>query len=165
MNGRILVAGIGNIFLGDDGFGVEVVNRLSSRPLPECVTVVDFGTRSYDLAYALMQNWKLAILVDALPGGEKPGTIYTVEPTLPAQEPDQVCEIDPHSMNPESVLRLVSASGGKVGRILVVGCEPATVEFDEQRGTSLSEPVQAAVDEAVRVIEELIAQNIRAVAA
>jgi hydrogenase maturation protease len=162
MKGRILVAGIGNIFLGDDGFGVEVAKRLASRPLPECVRVVDFGIRSYDLAYALMEPWQLVILVDALPGGDEPGTIYLVEPTQPAE---CECEVDAHSMNPESVLRLVGALGGQVGRMLVVGCEPATVEFDEGTSFGLSDAVQAAVDEAVRVVEELIAQNMHAAAA
>jgi hydrogenase maturation protease len=80
MKGKLLVAGIGNIFLGDDAFGVEVVKRLAQRPLPEGVRVVDFGIRSYDLAYALMDDWDLAILVDALPRGGEAGTVYTVEP-------------------------------------------------------------------------------------
>ena len=163
MNRKILVAGIGNIFLGDDGFGVEVATRLAARPLPECVTVADFGTRSYDLAYALMQRWELVIIVDALPGGEEPGSVYLVEPSLPEQNPD-VLEIDAHSMNPESVLRLVSAWGGKISRMLVVGCEPATIDFHEE-SFGLSDPVRAAVDEAVRVVEELIAQNMHAAAA
>ena len=165
MKGEILVAGIGNIFLGDDGFGVEVVNRLATRTLPECVRVVDFGIRSYDLAYALMAEWALVILVDALPGGEKPGTIYTVELDRPEQDAQQAFELDAHTMNPESVLRMVNTLGGKVGRMLVVGCEPATVEFDEETGFGLSDDVQAAVDEAVRVVEQLIAQNMHAAAA
>jgi hydrogenase maturation protease len=165
MKGEILVAGIGNIFLGDDGFGVEVVNRLASRPLPDRVRVVDFGIRSYDLAYAFMADWDLVILVDALPGGEKPGTIFIIEPNTSDREAHEVLEIDAHSMNPESVMRMVHTLGGTVGRMLVVGCEPATVEFDEENGFGLSDPVQAAVDEAVRVVEELIAQNMRAAAA
>ncbi|HVP64077.1 MAG TPA: hydrogenase maturation protease [candidate division Zixibacteria bacterium] len=165
MNGRILVAGIGNIFLGDDGFGVEVVNRLATHTLPDCVRVVDFGIRSYDLAYALMEAWDLVILVDALPGGGKPGTIYTVEPDLPERSAQGVFEIDAHMMNPESVLRMASALGGKLSRTLVVGCEPATVECDEESGFGLSEAVQAAVDEAVRVVEEIVYQNMRATAA
>lgn len=162
MKGQILVAGVGNIFLRDDGFGVEVANRLASRPLPECVRVVDFGIRSYDLAYALMEPWDLVILVDALPGGDAPGTIYTVEPAMPAEGE---CGVDAHSMNPESVLRLVGALGGQVGHMLVVGCQPATVEFGEEADFRLSDAVKAAVDEAVQVVEELIARNVHAAAA
>lgn len=163
MTGKVLVAGVGNIFLGDDAFGVEVVQRLAKQAMPENIHIVDFGIRSYDLAYALMDDWELVILVDALPQGEEPGTVYTFEPELPpASEAEAV--LDAHSMNPVSVLQLVSALGGKVGRMLVVGCEPASVEADYEGRIGLSEPVQAAVDEAIRVIRELITRN-RAVAA
>lgn len=120
MSGKVLVAGIGNIFLGDDAFGVEVVNRLAQRRLPGNVCVVDFGIRSFDLAYALMEEWELVILVDALPRGGEPGTLYTLEPELPkgGVPPD----LDAHTMNPVAVLQLVSALGGEVGRVLVIGC-------------------------------------------
>lgn len=154
MNGRILVAGIGNIFLGDDAFGVEVVKRLRDVALPENVTVTDFGIRSYDLAYALMDGWDLAILVDALPHGGAPGTLYTLEPELP--EPQDGARLDAHSMNPVAALQLVQALGGRPGRMLVVGCEPATVEPDEGGNFGLSAPVEAAVSEAVRVVQDLI---------
>ena len=127
MNGRILVVGIGNIFLGDDAFGVEVVERLAKRPLPIGVTVRDFGIRSYDLAYALMENWDLVILVDALPRGGEPGTLYAMEAELPEGN-ETPPSLDAHTMNPVAVFQLVSALGGKVGRTLVVGCEPAGVE-------------------------------------
>jgi len=155
VNGKLLVAGIGNIFLGDDAFGVEVVKRLARRPLPEGVSVVDFGIRGYDLAYALMDDWDLAILVDALPRGGEAGTLYTIEPELP-QDGDRSPAFDPHTMNPVAVLQLVSALGGRMGRMLVIGCEPATVEPDPEGKIGLSAPVGAAVDEVVRVIEELI---------
>ena len=155
MNGKVLVAGIGNIFLGDDAFGVEVAQRLATRPLPEGVKVVDFGIRSYDLAYALMDDWDLVILVDALPGDGKPGTLYVMEPELPADGETPV-SLDAHTMNPVAVLQLVSALGGKVGRMLVVGCEPASVEPDAGGEMGLSVPVSAAVDEAGRMVEELI---------
>jgi hydrogenase maturation protease len=155
MKGKLLVAGIGNIFLGDDAFGVEVVNRLVQRPQPFGVCVVDYGIRSYDLAYALMEEWDLVILVDALPRGGDPGTLYVLEPQLP--EGDEVPpSLDAHTMNPVAVLQLVSALGGKVGHMLVVGCEPSGVEPDEEGNIGLSEPVNAAVDEAVRMVEELI---------
>lgn len=165
MSGKVLVAGIGNIFLGDDAFGVEVANRLAQRPLPGNVCVVDFGIRSFDLAYALMEEWELVILVDALPRGGEPGTLYTLEPelsTLGAMPPS----MDAHAMNPVAVLQLVKSLGGEVGRVLVVGCEPASVESDAEGDMNLSESVAASVDEAIRIIEHLLAQaRIRAAAA
>ena len=157
MRGEVLVAGIGNIFLGDDAFGVEVLKRFTQRPLPDKVRAVDFGIRSYDLAYALMDDWDLAILVDALPRGGLPGTLYTFEPELPDGN-ERPAAFDPHSMNPVGVLQLVNALGGKLGRLLVVGCEPASVEPDPEGNTGLSAPVEAAIHEAVRIIEELIAR-------
>ena len=160
MKGKLLVAGVGNIFLGDDAFGVEVIKRLAERSLPEHMVVKDFGIRSYDLAYALMEDWDLAILVDALPRGGTPGTLYTLEPQLPdSREVPPV--LDAHSMNPVSVLQLVSALGGRCPNLIVVGCEPATVEEDAEGKFGLSAPVAAAVDEAVRVIEELIVRASR----
>jgi hydrogenase maturation protease len=155
MSANLLVAGIGNIFLGDDAFGVAVVQRLAERALPEGVIVKDFGIRSYDLAYALMEEWDLAILVDALPRGAQPGTIYTVEPEMAETGQTQVAP-DAHSMNPVAVLQLVKAMGGAPSRLLVVGCEPAGVEPDAEGKIGLSEAVSAAVPEAIRVIEELI---------
>jgi hydrogenase maturation protease len=162
----ILVAGIGNIFLGDDAFGVEVVQRLSQRTLPEDVRVVDFGIRSYDLAYALMEPWELVILADAVPRGGQPGTVYTIEPQLPQLDGQSTdAAIDAHSMNPVAVLQLVHQLGGKVGRLLVVGCEPATVDADADGQFGLSDPVRAAVDVAIDVIGELIAINRKITAA
>lgn len=155
MSGNVLVAGIGNVFLGDDAFGVEVVNRLVERPLPGKVCVVDFGIRSFDLAYALMEDWELVILVDALPQGGAPGTLYTFEPELPKGD-GMPPNLDAHTMNPVTVLQMVSALGGEVGRMLVVGCEPASVEPDAEGKMGLSEPVAAAMDEAVRMVEELV---------
>jgi len=155
MKGKILVAGIGNIFLGDDAFGVEVVNRLRARSLPDHVSLVDFGIRSYDLAYALMNDWDLVILIDALPRGGAPGTVYTIEPELPERN-DREGAVDAHTMNPVSVLELVEALGGRIGRLLVVGCEPETLEPDQQGNMGLSRPVSVAVNEALRAVEELI---------
>jgi hydrogenase maturation protease len=165
-NVNILVAGVGNIFLGDDAFGVEVVQRLAKRALPPNVRVADFGIRSYDLAYALMEPWQLVMLVDAVPCGDQPGTVYLIEPQLP-QDDDVPSNggFDAHTMNPVSVLQLVRKLGGSVGRLLVVGCEPSSVEADEGGQFGLSEPVNAAVDEAIRMIEELIAEHSKANAA
>jgi len=157
MSGKVLVAGIGNIFLGDDAFGVEVVNRTMLQSVPGNVCVVDFGIRSFDLAYALMEEWEQVILVDALPQGGQPGTLYLLEPELPddSEEPN----MDAHTMNPVAVLRLVKALGGDVPRILVVGCEPASVEPDTGGNMGLSAPVKAMVDEAVRMILELVTRG------
>jgi hydrogenase maturation protease len=164
MTGKILIAGVGNIFLGDDAFGVEVVQRLARRTLPKNVQLVDFGIRSYDLAYALMEDWELVIMVDAVPAGESPGTVYIIEPDLPAFG-DTAPSPDAHTMNPVSVLQLVGALGGTPSRMLVVGCEPENVEPDETGQIEVSPPVARAVDEAVRIIEELISQNKQATAA
>jgi hydrogenase maturation protease len=154
---KILIAGIGNIFLGDDAFGVEVVQRLSSRRLPDNVRVVDFGIRGFDLVYALLDSYDVTILVDATPRGGVPGTLYTIEPDLSAlnhlEAPETV--IETHGMNPMRVLGLVKAMGGEFKRLLLVGCEPATLG-PEAGQMGLSTPVQAAVDGAVGVIESLI---------
>jgi hydrogenase maturation protease len=164
MTRRVLVAGIGNIFLGDDGFGVEVARRLAGEALPAGVEVADFGIRGVHLAYELLDGCELTILVDAAPRGEAPGTVYVIEPDLePAADAAALARdltggalIDAHGMEPESVLALLRALGGEVGRVLVVGCEPA--DTGERMG--LTEPVALAVDEAVRVIRELVAHEL-----
>jgi len=157
---RILVAGIGNIFLGDDAFGVEVVRRLSRRVLPDYVRVVDYGIRGLDLAYALLDGYDLAILVDAAGRGEDPGTLYVLEPEIRDADVNasQPVLMEAHGMNPMRVLDMVRAMGGRPQRVLVVGCEPATLG-DEFEGTmGLSAPVEAAVDGAIAMVESLIAQ-------
>lgn len=153
MKGRVLVAGIGNIFLGDDAFGVEVVHCLRQRAVPDYVTVKDFGIRSYDLAYALMDDWDLVILVDALPRGGKPGTLYTMEPDTAFGE---TADIDAHTMNPVAALQLVSALGGKVGRLLLVGCEPGSLEPSRDGNFTLTAPVSHAIAGAIEIIENLV---------
>ena len=153
---RILVAGVGNIFLGDDGFGVEVVRRLAGRDLPEGVEVVDFGIRGMDLAYALQDDYELVVFVDATPRGEKPGTVYLIEAEV---EEDGEVALDTHGMDPVKVIKLSRALGAKPTRTLVVGCEPQVVlsgeDYDEML-MELSEPVQAAVEEAVKLVESLV---------
>jgi len=158
MNGKLMVAGVGNIFMGDDAFGVEVVQQLARMPLPGNVEVRDFGIRAYDLAYALMEDWDLAILVDALPLGDEPGTLYAFEPDLPTNG-ETGATVDAHSMNPAGVLQLVNALGGKFGRVLVVGCEPEVVQADDEGRIGLSAPVAAAVNGAIEMILELIGKN------
>lgn len=152
---RILVAGIGNIFLGDDGFGVEVVKRLATQHFPATVRVVDFGIRGFDLSYALQDGYEATILVDAFPHGQAPGSVSLVEPDLTKLDEPQQGMVEAHGMNPLNVLRLATAMNGKLKRVLLVGCEPATLGGDEGQ-MELSEPVEAAVDEAVRMIRSLV---------
>jgi hydrogenase maturation protease len=157
---RLLVAGVGNIFLGDDAFGVEVVQRLARRPLPEGVRVVDFGIRGLDLAYALLDPYEAVILVDATPRGGRPGTLYVLEPEPgPALSPAEGAPlIETHNMQPDRVLRLVAALGGQVRRLVVVGCEPVMPAGDEDMPAEMSAAVRAAVDEAVLLVESLVAR-------
>jgi hydrogenase maturation protease len=153
---RILVAGIGNVFLGDDGFGVEVAGRLRDVPLPDGVEVRDFGIRGMDLAYALQEDYEAVVLVDAAPRGEAPGTVSLVEPDLEAG--DEVV-LDTHGMDPLRVLALARAMGRVPERVLVVVCEPQTIvhgEHDDELVGELSEPVRAGVDEAVAVVRSLV---------
>jgi hydrogenase maturation protease len=153
----ILVAGIGNIFLGDDAFGVEVVRRLADRKLPEGVRVADFGIRGFDLAYALQDGYETTILVDACPHGEAPGTLYVIEPDLKALDDPEVPQqlVEAHAMNPVNVLRTARAMNIEVKNILLVGCEPDTLGGEEGQ-MGLSAPVEAAIDEAVALVESLI---------
>ena len=142
---RILVACVGNIFLGDDGFGVEVARRLAERQLPPEVTVKDFGIRGFDLAYALMEPHELVILVDACSRGGEPGSIYLIEPdAVEASAPSAGPGVEGHGMNPMSVLRMVASMGGAAPRMLIVGCEPADLGPEEGQ-LGLSETVEAAV--------------------
>jgi len=158
VSGRILIAGIGNIFLADDGFGCEVVKRLAERGLPEGVEVVDFGIRGLDLAYALMDPYEAVIFVDALPRGEEPGTVYLIEPEF---EVGGEAAIDTHGMDPVKVIRFAQAMGAETTRTLVVGCEPGVVvtgENYEDILMELSEPVSSAVEEAVNLVESLVGE-------
>lgn len=148
---RILIACIGNIFQGDDAFGVEVAKRLTDCALPAGVRVVDFGIRGIDLAYALQDGYETAVLVDAYPHGQEPGTVSLVEPDLSSLGEPQQATVETHAMNPLNVLRMVAAMNGKLKKVLLVGCEPATLGGEEGQ-MGLSEPVQAAVEEAVQMI-------------
>jgi len=150
----VLIAGVGNIFLGDDGFGSEVARRLAAKNWPEDVRVVDYGIRGFDLAYALMDSYELTILIDATPGGQEPGTVYTMEPDLSEAE-EQELGIETHGMNPMKVLQMVRSMGGQFGRVLLVGCEPLTLGGEEGH-MGLSEPVANAVEEAISVVESLV---------
>jgi hydrogenase maturation protease len=154
---HILIAGIGNIFLGDDAFGSEVARRLAGRALPEEARVVDFGIRGFDLVYALLDGYAVTIFIDAAPRGGEPGTLYTIEPDLDELDNLNADEamVEPHGMNPMKVLGMVKSMGGEFKRILLVGCEPTPLESEDGQ-MGLSEPVEAAVDEAVKMVESLV---------
>jgi len=149
----ILIAGIGNIFLGDDAFGCEVVKELQQRSWPENVRVEDFGIRGFDLAYAVLDGYDITIFVDAIARGESAGTLYTIE--LNDLEALGAGVLETHSINPLSVLQMVKTMGGSFKKILLVGCEPATFG-DEEGVMGLSNEVQAAVPAAAKLIESLI---------
>lgn len=155
---RILIAGIGNIFLGDDAFGSEVARLLLERPLPDEVRVVDYGIRGFDLAYALMEDYDSTILIDATPRGGAPGTLYTIEPDLSELDEmdSQGLAIETHGMNPLKVLLMVKQMGGRLKRIWLVGCEPSPLESEEGY-MGLSLPVAAALDGAIEMVLSLVA--------
>jgi hydrogenase maturation protease len=156
----VLVAGVGNVFLGDDAFGVEVARRLAQRPQPKEVRVMDFGIRGLDLAYELLEGYAAVVLVDAVPRGEAPGTLFVLEPDLQDVQSGNAPMIELHAMDPVKVLRLAASLGGRVEHVLVVGCEPATSECPEF-AAEMSVPVRAAVDGAVVLVESLVAQWLR----
>ena len=141
---RVLIACVGNIFLGDDAFGVEVAKKLAAVALPEGVRVVDFGIRGLDLTYALLDGHGAVILVDATPRGGPPGTLYVIEPTPGEVDANAGASLETHGMDPVKVLRAASAMGGSVGRVRVVGCEPSPVDDPEEFRPGLSDPVRAA---------------------
>jgi len=147
---RMLVAGIGNIFLRDDGFGVEVAQRLAVESLPEEVRVRDFGIRGLHLAYEMLDGgYATTVLVDAVTRGGPPGSLYLIEPELEQLEASQA---DAHSMDPAAVFAALKTLGGAAGRVLIVGCEPESVE----EGMGLSAPVAGAVGDAVRFVRDII---------
>jgi hydrogenase maturation protease len=154
VTGRMLIAGVGNIFLGDDGFGVEVAGRLATAGLPDWVTVADYGISGMHLAYDLAEGFETTILVDAAPRGERPGTVYVMElQATRDQAPDRgIPLLDAHGMQPDVVFGMLDLLGADAGRVLLVGCEPASTE----PGMELSAPVAAAVDEAVRIVRDLV---------
>ncbi|MGH9945592.1 MAG: hydrogenase maturation protease [Pyrinomonadaceae bacterium] len=154
----ILIACIGNIFLGDDAFGCEVAKLLAERKLPDEVKLVDFGIRSFDLAYALMEGYETTIFVDAAPRGGEPGTVYVIEPDeaqIDAIETESTM-FEPHGMNPMKVLSMVKSLGGDFKKIVVVGCEPQFTGEDGDGYMGLSQPVEASLGKAVEVIESLV---------
>ncbi|HEY3998978.1 MAG TPA: hydrogenase maturation protease [Candidatus Xenobia bacterium] len=146
----MLVAGVGNIFLGDDGFGVEVVSRLRTVELPTWVRVADFGIRGIHLAYELRErSYDTVLLVDAASRGGTPGTVYLLEPSA---ESLRAGDWSAHSVSPEAAFGMLERLGGQAGRVLVVGCEPACLE----ESMELSPAVAAAVDPAIQLILDVI---------
>ena len=152
---RILVAGIGNIFFGDDAFGCEVAAELAKRSWPDGVNIVDFGIRAYDLAYAIMDDWDATVLIDAAPRGEKPGTVYLLEldPDKVNAGSDQIA--DAHALTPVRVLQLIQTLGGRAKNLYLVGCEPARLDGEGVIG--LSDEIRNAVPVAVKMIEKILA--------
>ncbi len=151
--GQVLVAGVGNIFLGDDGFGSEVARRLSARALPDGVRVVDYGIGGIHLAYDLLAGVELLVLIDAVPRGVAPGTVSLVE--VVADDDLRGGTVDSHAMDPATVFASLRALGGAMPPTVVVGCEPADTE--ERMG--LSPPVAAAVEPTVEQILALLAER------
>jgi hydrogenase maturation protease len=158
---RTLVAGIGNVFLSDDGFGVEVVRLLSGWALPEGVRVEDYGIRGIHLAYDLLEGYDALILVDAVPMGEPPGTLAVMEPesgtsasSTSGSDVGELPAVDAHTMSPDVVLATLARLGGSVDRIVIVGCQPG--ELGESMG--LSPAVEAAVHAAADLCLEVVAE-------
>ncbi|MGV9841687.1 hydrogenase maturation protease [Streptomyces fungicidicus] len=159
---RTLVAGVGNIFLGDDGFGVEAARALAGEALPEAVEVADIGIRGVHLAYQLLDGYDTLVVLDATARGAEPGTLYVIDAAEPgSRRPPDAVALDGHRMSPDAVLALLGTLCAGTGavpprRTLVVGCEPATVE----EGIGLSPPVAAAVPGAVRLVRELLGEAV-----
>jgi len=154
---QILVAGIGNAWMRDDGFGGHVAKTLGERELPQAVTVLDFGTGGLDLAYEVMRGYDALVLVDVSRQGGEPGTLYVMEATEADAEAgiEDGQVINPHGMDPQTVLRFVTAVGQFSGKVVVVACEPGPIE---DLAVGLSPEVELAVERALDVVMEQIAQ-------
>jgi hydrogenase maturation protease len=155
MTGRTLVAGVGNVFLRDDAFGVEVIRLLEDQPRPPGVQIRDYGIRGVHLVYELLDGCDLFVLVDAAPRGEEPGTVTVLEVDLPGpDDPGSLPQpvMDAHSLTPDAIFGLLTSLGGRPGRCLVVACEPA----DVSAGMGLSEPVQRALPHAARAVQDIL---------
>ena len=156
----VLVACVGNIFLSDDGFGVEVAAALSRAPMPDAVKVVDFGILSVHLVYELLEGYDVLVVVDTVAQQEgPPGTLYVIEPEIPARDEtaDPLPEVmlDPHDLSPGGVMSLVPTLGGSVGRIVVVGCQPGSLE----EGIGLTDEVRAAVQPAAALVARVVSRE------
>lgn len=158
---RILVAGLGNLFRGDDAFGSEVARRLMTRDLPSNVRVFDFGTRGYDFAFALAQGYRSVLIVDSVSRGAVPGTLFVIQPEQ--DELEQLCGdgfCDPsHDVNPMTAIRLASKLCKDLPHLVLVGCEPMDLGDEVEGSVGLSVPVAAAIepaaDRVVSLLDEL----------
>ena len=161
MRGRVLVAGIGNIFLGDDAFGSELARRLLRDQWPEGVHVVDFGIRGFDLTFALLEGYEFVVLLDASARGGAPGTLYLVEPELPDAES---AAVETHAMDPLRVLAVARSMGAEWKRVLLVACEPSpeSIDPDGPGALGLSHEVSSAVEEAVGMVRRTVCEWILA---
>jgi hydrogenase maturation protease len=154
MSSRILIAGVGNVFFGDDGFGVAVAHRLERESFPEGVAIADFGVRGVHLAFELLATPELFVLVDAMTRGGRPGTLYVIDPAV---DPDLLAAPpDAHALAPVTVLSMLRAMGGTLPRTRVIGCEPADLE----EPMSLSEPVKQAIEPAIAMIRRLVESEV-----
>ena len=158
MSGSVLIAGIGNIFQGDDSFGVAVVHKLAALGLCEGVRLMDIGIRSIDLGFALLDEYDLTVLIDATARGGAPGTLYTIEITADdiPDASDEASMVNSHALNPVRVLALAKSMGARFKKVILVGCEPLVLDHDESGHIGLSEVVEAAVDPAVEAIRRLV---------
>jgi hydrogenase maturation protease len=156
---RMLVAGVGNIFLTDDGFGVEVAARMAGRPLPDGVELVDFGIRGVHLAYQLLDGYDVLVLVDAAPHGQAPGTVSLLEvdqaqvtTSASAVSEGESPLVDAHGLEPGAILSMLGSLGGQVSEVYVIACEPESVD----EGIGLTAVVQAAVPQGIRLVDQVI---------
>ncbi len=153
---KALIAGVGNIFLTDDGFGPEVLRQFAGRELPAGFTAVDFGIRGVHLAYELLAEYDVLVLVDAAPHGTAPGTVslLEVDPAAIGTASEEGPLLDAHGMEPVAILRTLGSLGGRVGRIYLLACEPAVTA----EGMGLTQAVAAAVPAAVEALLRLVDQ-------
>ncbi|PRX46515.1 hydrogenase maturation protease [Prauserella shujinwangii] len=152
MRPRVLVAGLGNGLLGDDGFGTEVVRRLADEVLPSWVQIADFGLRGGHLTCDLLGGYDTTVLIDATPHGGPPGGLYVLGAELDEEDPSALpALLDSHGFRPEAALRLLQVLGVDAGQVYLVGCEPV-----RGAGVGLSAPVAAAVGDAVRIVTDLV---------
>ena len=149
---KTLIAGFGNLLRGDDGFGVEVVNRLGASALPAHAQTMDVGIGGMHFVLRLMEGFEVVIVVDAVQHGQPPGTLYVFTPAEVDLGLDSGERIDPHFAEPARSLKFAKALGVLPGRVTVVGCEPESCHL----GQCLSLPVSVAVDRAVQTIRDMV---------
>jgi hydrogenase maturation protease len=163
MKAAALVAGIGNIFLGDDAFGSVVARRMIGRAYPPAVRVIDFGIRGFDLAFALMENYQIAILIDAFPHAAPPGSLRVLELQINPEERRANAFPETHGIAPTRALQLAQQFGIRAQKVYLVGCEPETLEPNENGDFTLSPTVARSVEPAIELVEEMLAPMVPAI--